>query len=187
MNEQNDQDYANFDPMADDKSFQEMMDLFESIPLRERIRRTLEGINMPRDSCEYKFAKLQIQRLAGPALAIIMPFIIVGILLSINPQVRSESRAVAVEIIEPTIPDEIEPEEEPPPPEEFLEFEPIDTEYDGPTENFAPETAMSFNQNVPLSPKPAEVNSVAIIKSPIVMRNIIGSRNSGQRGQALAK
>ena len=114
MNEQNDQDYANFDPMADDKSFQEMMDLFESIPLRERIRRTLEGINMPRDSCEYKFAKLQIQRLAGPALAIIMPFIIVGILLSINPQVRSESRAVAVEIIEPTILDEIEPEEEPP-------------------------------------------------------------------------
>lgn len=187
MNEQNDQDYANFDPMADDKSFQEMMDLFESIPLRERIRRTLEGINMPRDSREYKFAKLQIQRLAGPALAIIMPFIIVGILLSINPQVRSESRAVAVEIIEPTILDEIEPEEEPPPPEEFLEFEPIDTEYDGPTENFAPETAMSFNQNVPLSPKPAEVNSVAIIKSPIVMRNIIGSRNPGQRGQALAK
>ena len=142
--------------------------------------------NMPRESREYKFAKLQIQRLSGPALAIIMPFIIVGILLSINPQVQTVSRAVPVEIIDPIIPDEIE-EPEPPPPDEVFEMEPIDTEYDGPTDNFAPETTMSFNQNVPLSPKPAEVNSVAIIKSPIRMRNIIGSRNPGRRGQALQK
>ena len=186
MNQENNQGYNEIDPMADDKAFQEMMELFEKIPLRERIRRTLQGINMPRESREYKFAKLQIQRLSGPALAIIMPFIIVGILLSINPQVQTVSRAVPVEIIDPIIPDEIE-EPEPPPPDEVFEMEPIDTEYDGPTDNFAPETTMSFNQNVPLSPKPAEVNSVAIIKSPIMMRNIIGSRNPGQRGQALQK
>ena len=67
-----------------------------------------------------------------------------------------------------------------------MEFEPIDTEYDGPTENFTPETT-TYNQNVPLSPKPAEVNSVAIVKSPIVMSGIIGSRNPGHRGENLKR
>lgn len=38
----------------------------------------------------------------------------------------------------------------------------------------------------PMSPKPAEMNSVAILKSPIVMRGIVGSRSPGQRGKALS-
>lgn len=37
----------------------------------------------------------------------------------------------------------------------------------------------------PLSPKPAEMKTVAIVKSPIVMKGIVGSRSPGQRGKAL--
>jgi hypothetical protein len=175
---------VDFDPMAESRAFKEMMKLFEELSFMERIKRTLRGINMPHDSGEYKFAKLQIQRLAGPAMAIVLPLLIVVVLLSIKTHGQSGTGIVAVEIVEPTVIDDLEHEEAPPP--EDFEFEPLDTEYDGPTENFAPETA-TFNQDVPLSPKPAEVNSVAIIKSPIVMRNIIGSRNPGQRGKLLAK
>jgi hypothetical protein len=170
---------VDFDPMAESRAFKEMMKLFEELSFMERIKRTLRGINMPHDSGEYKFAKLQIQRLAGPAMAIVLPLLIVVVLLSIKTHGQSGTGIVAVEIVEPTVIDDLEHEEAPPP--EDFEFEPLDTEYDGPTENFAPETA-TFNQDVPVSPKPAEVNSVAIIKSPIVMRNIIGSRNPGQRG-----
>ncbi len=38
----------------------------------------------------------------------------------------------------------------------------------------------------PISPKPAEMNSFAIVKSPIIMRGIVGSRSPGQRGMALS-
>ena len=76
--------------------------------------------------------------------------------------------------------------EPPPPPEEEFEFEPVDTEFDGPTENFNPQEN-NFASSEPVSPKPAEINSVAIIKSPIVMRGIVGSRSPGQRGKAISE
>lgn len=37
----------------------------------------------------------------------------------------------------------------------------------------------------PPAPQPAEIRSVGIVKSPIIMRGIVGSRTSGQRGRAL--
>ncbi len=38
----------------------------------------------------------------------------------------------------------------------------------------------------PMSPKPAEMNSVAILKSPIVMRGIVGNGTAGERGMAFS-
>ena len=162
-----------------------MIKLFEELSLKERVKRTLDGLNQPKDSGEYKFAVLQLQRMTGPFLAIVLPIIAVALLLTIETTHDTRAETRPVEILEVTETPEIE-EEPPPPPEEEFEFEPVDTEFDGPTENFNPQEN-TFANNEPVSPKPAEINSVAIIKSPIVMRGIVGSRSPGQRGRAMSE
>lgn len=173
-------------PVEHDRAYMEMMKLFDELSFRERMKRTIDGINKPKDSGEYKFAILQLQRMSGPFLAIVLPIVAVALLLTIETTQEIRDRVVAVEVIEQTDPPEIE-EEPPPPPDEPFEFEPVDTTFDGPTEAFNPEQVTSFAPSGPVSPKPAEVNSVAIIKSPIVMRGIVGSRSPGQRGKALSE
>ena len=179
----------NLDPIPDpsqrDRATTEMMKLFEEQTFRERVARTLRGINQPKDSGDYKFAKLQIQLMSGPILAVIIPIICIGILLSIESTNKTHDTSVAVELIDATDMPDIE--EPPPPPEEQIEFEPLDTQFDGPADRFNPDQVMDVMSNEPLSPKPSEMNSVAIVKSPIVMRGIVGSRSPGQRGQAISK
>ena len=166
-------------PVEHDRAYVEMIKLFEELSLKERVKRTLDGRNQPKDSGEYKFAVLQLQRMTGPFLAIVLPIIAVALLLTIETTHDTRAETRPVEILEVTETPEIE-EEPPPPPEEEFEFEPVDTEFDGPTENFNPQEN-NFASSEPVSPKPAEINSVAIIKSPIVMRGIVGSRSPGQR------
>ena len=172
-------------PVEHDRAYVEMIKLFEELSLKERVKRTLDGLNQPKDSGEYKFAVLQLQRMTGPFLAIVLPIIAVALLLTIETTHDTRAETRPVEILEVTETPEIE-EEPPPPPEEEFEFEPVDTEFDGPTENFNPQEN-NFASSEPVSPKPAEINSVAIIKSPIVMRGIVGSRSPGQRGKAISE
>ncbi len=170
------------EPVQHDRAYNEMMKLFEELTLKERVVKTLNGLNQPKDSGDYKFAKLQIQLMAGPILAVLIPMIGIGILLSLQSTVKTKDQVFAVEVVDPTETPDIEP---PPPPEEQVEFEPLDTEFDGPVDKFNPEVTDVAN-NEPLSPKPAEMNTVAIVKSPIVMRGIVGSRSPGQRGKAIS-
>ncbi len=54
------------DPPVRDRAYDEMMSLFNELTFKERIVKTYRGLSMPKDSGDYKFAKLQIQLLAGP-------------------------------------------------------------------------------------------------------------------------
>ncbi|MBC8453852.1 terpene cyclase/mutase family protein [PVC group bacterium] len=90
-----------------------------------------------------------------------------------------------VKVVEPETLDDLEDIEEPidqeiPPPEE-MDFEittadPTVT----PTEN-APTPETDF------SPQPVEFDAVAMTKSPVIMKGIYGSRNSGSRGEAMLR
>ena len=100
-------------PVEHDRAYVEMMKLFEDLSFSERIKRTINGINQPKDSGEYKFAVLQLQRMTGPFLAIVLPIIAVAFLLTIETTQEFRSQVVAVEVIDPTDTPEIE--EEPPP------------------------------------------------------------------------
>ena len=71
-------------PHTDARAFAEMMKVFEELSLRERLARTLRGLNQPRTSGDYKFAVLQIQRLSGPFLAIALPLLVIALLLRID-------------------------------------------------------------------------------------------------------
>ena len=64
-----------------ERAYREMQKLFEELSFRERWRRMMAGLKMPHDTGEYKFARLQLQRLSGPAVAVAVPLITVIILL----------------------------------------------------------------------------------------------------------
>ena len=80
MNEEPEQPVEDVRPAAEDdesdRAYREMQKLFEELSFRERWRRMMAGLKMPKDSGEYKFARLQLQRLSGPAVAVAVPLIV---------------------------------------------------------------------------------------------------------------
>lgn len=157
------------------------MEIFDELSFREKWRRVFRGLRQAPDTGEYKFAKLQIVRLSAPASAVIVPtlgVLLIAVLAAVAPPAL---RQMEVQILDPTEAPELDEklEEEPPEPPEPMEME------------FTPDMTMS---DVPtpgppedFSPQPAEFDTVAIIKSPVIMRGIYGSRNPGSRGSALAR
>ena len=168
----------------EDRKLRELAKMYENMPLSERIRKTLNGLSAPKDSGEYKFAKLQLQRSSGPILAVLLPLVGICALLSMQKTVDIRDRTQQVEILE--VEDAPEIEDTPETPEEVEMLDPVDVDIDGPTSDPTFESAVEVS-DAPVSPKPAEMNSVAQIDSPIVLKGILGSRNPGQRGAALGR
>jgi len=162
----------------------EMMRLLEDVPFREKVRRVLRGLRQPKDSGEYKYARLQLMRLSAPLSAVVVPILAAGLLIVFAKMNPPAPRAVPVTIIEPEsiedlddIEDILEEPLEPPEPIDF-EFTPdTDLTIADPTETPSPPAEFS--------PQPAAFDSVAMIKSPVIMKGIYGSRNPGARGRAI--
>jgi hypothetical protein len=159
----------------------EFLQLFDEMSFREKWKRVLHGLRQPKESGEYKYAKLQMIRLSAPASAVVVPavlILVVALLAAVSPP---EWTAVKTRIIEPEKTpelDKVEPvkEDAPEPPEpmdENVDMTVSDVVTPGPPE--------------PFSPQPAQFDTVALVKSPVIMRGIYGSRSPGSRGSALAK
>jgi len=166
----------------EDLKLREIAKMYGNMSLGERIRKTLNGLSAPKDSGEYKFAKLQLQLSVGPIVAVLLPLGGICFLLSIQKDVNVRERTQQVEIQE--VEDAPDVEETPETPEDIEFLDPVDVEIDGPTSDAPTEAAVEMT-DAPVSPKPAEMNSVAQIESPISLKGILGSRNPGQRGTAL--
>ena len=163
----------------------EIAERFEEKGFFQRIGEMFAGFKQPRDSREYKLAVLELQRLKAPMIAILLPTLGIISLIVITAVQGQQKDSVTVEIAsavedpEELKDEEPEPEIEPPePPEETPDIQ-VDTPVVGPVSDMvsnAPPT------NEPLSVKPAQQESVAIIKSPVTMRSMAGSRNPGSIG-----
>ncbi len=167
-----------FEVFEHDRAYQEMMKLFEELSFAERMRRMFSGLSQPRESGEYKFAKLQLQRLSAPFLATVVPMIVVVIMVAFGGQGQMAQRGIPTEIVNPDI-IEFEDPPEPPEPPEFAD--PVDLDI---TVDINVPQPVSTVSDQPMSPQPAAFDSVAIVKSPIIMRGIYGSRNPGAIGAA---
>ena len=173
------------EPVQHDRAFNEMMKLFNEKSFFEKWKSTFIGLGCPKNSGEYKMAKLQIQLMTGPILAILLPFIAIALLLSMQPPAADTSAIIGTDIdILAALPEIEEPP--PPPPPDPTEFKPLDTEFDAPTTTFNPEIS-TVSADVPLSPKPAVANTVALNRSPITMPGMVGSRSPGHQGAALKR
>lgn len=166
--------------------YHDMMELFEELSFKEKWEKVSVGLKMPKDSGEYKWARFQMIRLSAPAAAIVVPVIlilVVGLLAAIKPP---PAPRVEVQIIEPEQVEELEDikEEPPPDPPEPEEVEPSDVISDQPYAGADP--TATPGPVADFSPQPTTFDAVAIVKSPVIMRGIYGSRSPGARGAALA-
>ncbi len=172
------------DPFVDlkhDLAYQEMIKLFDELTFRQRMARTFKGLSADRESGDYKFAILQLQRLSAPFLAAVVPILTVGFLIAFGDQGQRAQRVTSTEIITPETVEELE---KPPPPPDQPEFtDPVDVDLQ--VNVNLPQNVAAVQSTQPMSPKPAAFDSVVIVKSPIIMRGIYGSRNPGARGRAI--
>lgn len=172
------------EPIPRDRATTKMMKCFEELTFKERLVRTLRGINQPKNNSDYKFAKLQIQLLSGPILAFIIPLICIGILLSIESTVKTHGTITAVDLVDQTERPQIE--DPPPQQEDRVEFDHVDIEFARQSERFNSEQVIDVISHAPLSPKPGEIDAVAFIKSRVVMSGI-HPRSPSRIGVALKR
>jgi hypothetical protein len=118
---------------------------------------------------------------------VVVPLLMVGLLTVFSGMGEETVRSVQAKVIDPEpmekIDEIVEPEFEPPEPPD-----PIDIQVD-----FAVNNAPSTPTDVAAPPaeaasvQPAEFDSVAMVKSPVVMRGMLGSRTPGAQGAALGR
>lgn len=162
----------------------QLLSLFEELSFREKVKKVLYGLRQPHDTGAYKYAKLQLVRLSAPVAAILVPAAVVLVLMVAINMAPPPPRAVAVQIIEPEALDTLDEIEE-------LMDEPIEPPDPIDDMDFTPDVTVSADNPLPptvtteFSPQPAEIDAVAIVKSPVIMRGIFGNRSPGSRGRAL--
>ena len=165
---------------------EEINERFEEKGFFRRIAAMFSGLSKPRSSREYKLARIELQRLAAPLLAILLPTLGVVALIVITAVTGQNKDAIQIEVAraqddQDALEDEPQPEPEP---EETPPDEQIDITIDTPNVN-TPDissTPTPAPSNEPVSVKPASQDSVAIIKSPVTMRSMTGSRTPGSIG-----
>ena len=163
----------------------EIEELFREDNFFTRFGAMMRGFAAARDTKDYKTAIQEAQRLWAPACAILIPLVAMTVLFVMAAGQTTRQVEVAVEYITPEeLPDLEEPEqplEQPP-----MEFTPTDMTMV--TDVAMPMITTDFASTVPdaMSAQPAAMDSVLQIKSPIVMRGVVGvTRGAGMRAKML--
>jgi len=164
----------------------DLMKLFDELSFRQKWTRVFAGLKLPRDSGQHKWARLQMTRLLSPLMAVIVPFLMLGLITLFAKFGPEPVKTVQVKVIDPEPMEKLEDIEEP----EFVPPEPPDPI----------DIQVDFNVNAPAMPsdvaappaeaasvQPAEFDSVAMVKSPVIMRGMLGSRSPGAQGAALSQ
>ncbi len=159
----------------------DLMKLFEHQTFRAKWQRVFTGLRMPPDSGPHKWAKLQMVRLLSPLMAVVVPTLVLGIITLFAEMGPEQVPIIQVKVIEAEPFEDLEDIEDP-----IMETidppDPVDVDFTteatlAPTEVSAPpvETAVL----------PAEFDTVAMVRSPVIMKGMFGSRNPGSRRVAL--
>ena len=157
---------------------------FEEKGFFRRMGEMFAGLSKPRSSPEYKLAKTELQRLAAPILAVVIPVMGVLVLIVVTAVTGQNKETIQVDIAhaqeeEAELEEEKEQEEieEQTPPEET-----VDVTVDTPNITSVDVSTPTPQTAEPVSVKPATQDSVALIKSPVTMRSMTGSRTPGSIG-----
>ena len=166
---------------------EEIAKKYEERGFFRRLGDMFKGLGQPHDTREYKIARIELQRLAAPLVAIVVPLVF-GVVLCVVTMISGQKKDVIIADIAP-IEDEVEelkeeeeipPDDIEPPPMEEVEIM-VDTPNPGPVSTVTPVAAPPSAQ---VSVKPAPMDSVAIVKSPVTMKSMTGSRTPGSIGAA---
>jgi len=160
---------------------------FEDQGFFKRLKIMFKGLSAPKGSRENKLARIELQRLAAPLIAIVAPVLFVGILIVVTAIQGQTKKTIVIDVAKVEETEELQEEEEevpddpePTPPED-VEIT-VDNPTPGPVSMLTPVTVQTTSADV--SVKPAPMDSVAIIKSPVTMKSMTGSRTPGSIGAA---
>jgi hypothetical protein len=153
--------------------------LTEEQTFAEKWRRVSAGLKMPRDSGEYKYALFAMQRLFGPGSVSTAVCVLILLLLLVFVRFSGDSEPPELEvgIVEPEIEELEEIIEEP---EEVVDTEMVSLE---PTQDTVAEAdvsdpAASFGDDS--SEEMVTVATVDFVKSPMVLRGLLGGHGAGR-------
>jgi len=152
-----------------------------------RISDMVAGLGMPSNTREYKLARVELQRLAAPLIAIVSVTLFVVVLIVVTAVSGQQKDVIEVSIAEvddeePPLEEKIEepPDDIEPPPMEDVEVL-VDTPTPGPVSEITP---MPSPPNTQVTVKPAPQDTVAFVDSPVKMKSMVGSRTPGSIGAA---
>ena len=165
---------------------EEIAKQYEERGFFRRLGDMFKGLGQPRDTREYKLARIELQRLAAPLVAIVVPLLF-GAVLCVVTMISGQAKdSITVDIaqIEENDTDLKEEDDIPPDDIEPPPMEEVDITVDTPDPNpIATVTPTPTPPSTQVSTKPATVDSVAFVKSPVTMKSMTGSRNPGSIGQ----
>ncbi len=171
-------------PPPEEPQKDELIKLFEEGE-RSYFRRLIDmfkGFGAPKGSVEHKKAMIEFQRLGAPVIAIAIISVAMLALFLMKIGGDTKPPVVQTQVIEPEETEELEEPEEPPEPEEIQEMEEMTEVTDIEIDIEAPPT-----DSAEQSPSPSPVDAVSLSQSPITLKGVHGSRNSGLRGAALGR
>ncbi|MCX7591540.1 MAG: terpene cyclase/mutase family protein [Kiritimatiellae bacterium] len=157
------------------------LEIFHEPSFAEKVRKIVVGLRQPRNSGQYKWAQFQMLRLLSPLSAIVVPLFLLLFLAFFSKNYSLLDRNISVTLIEPETAEHLEmpePIREPEPDQ----LEPVSVTIPVEVNTLPPPIE---HKAVELSPQPLSFDAVALVKSPVVMKGIYGSRTPGARGEAL--
>lgn len=169
-----------------DEANNSLMKLFDEseIGYLQRLKNMFAGLSKPRDSKEFKEAKIELQRLAAPLLAILLPTFFVLLLMVLAAVAPEKDRIIDTQVLEmQETPDleKVEPPEPPPPTDQVN----VDISVNAPSA-IAPDTVSPTTTES--SPQPAAFDSVVAVKSPVIFKGVFSdARSTGTRGNKLQR
>ncbi|MEI7900354.1 MAG: prenyltransferase/squalene oxidase repeat-containing protein [bacterium] len=149
---------------------------------RHRLLTMLHGLRCPCSSREYKAAAIEMQRLAAPAAAVLLPFLAVSLLLLMESANIGLDRIIDFQWIEA---DPVKPLTELPDPVKH-EPPPEETSVNIPSPN-VPVSSETPTPNQRVSLVPKAFDSVLPVKSFVILTSLVGSREPGARDKLIAQ
>ena len=164
----------------------EMAKKYEERGFFRRLGEMFRGLGQPRDTREYKIARIELQRLTAPLVAIVVPLlfcVVLCVVTAVSSSPGTHDPIVKIPPIEDP-PPVVDPPEPPtyddPPLDPKVEITVDIPTFAQPTElPPAPKPIPHSDASV----KPAEMDTVAMIKSPVVMPSVAGGRDHGTIGR----
>ncbi|MFU8781399.1 MAG: hypothetical protein ACNA71_10315, partial [Kiritimatiellia bacterium] len=164
----------------------DLMKLFDELSFKQKWQRVFAGLKQERESGEHKWARLQMIRLLSPLMALLIPILMLFIIAFLAQFTPRSTQSFQVTVVDPT-PMEPLDEIEIPEPERLELPDPVDVQVDVASDMPSLPSDVISPPAETASVQPAEFDSVAQIRSPVMMAGIMGGRNPGTRGAALGR
>ena len=163
--------------------------LFREETWSEKWKRVFDGLKASRDSGEYKFARMEIDRVVYPSsvsTTTTILLLLLAVLLKMDADVPDPQ--LDVNLVEPEVTELDKVIEEPivePPPEEVVNMEPSSEMANSPVDQIVSQ-APSFGDDSSDDLVPVVAVDVATV-SPMILKGLYGARTGGGRASAIGR